>query len=120
MKLLEPEDLEMVALFASLGLDERSAKVLAYLARVPEGASADIEEGCNLRQPEVSLATKGLRSRGWVHTTERHGGGKGRPSNVYRLGLELSAVVDTLEVQKRDEMEAELRKIRRLRAMLVD
>ncbi len=105
-------------LLSGLGIDARAARVLAFIARAGEGASVQIERSCNLRQPEVSLATKSLRDRGWLAVRERRRGGKGRPAHVYRLETPLCEIVDRLEADKRAELSTELRKIQRLRTLV--
>ncbi|MBI4393578.1 MAG: ArsR family transcriptional regulator [Euryarchaeota archaeon] len=115
---LDEADLEVVTLLTNLGMDHKLAKVITFLSQVPEGKSTDIERGCKLRQPEVSVATKLLRDRGWIVTEERKKGGKGRPVHYYRLETPLPKIVDTIEQSKRQEIEGELEKIGRLKGMV--
>ena len=115
---LDEGDLEVVDLLSSLGLDHKIAKVITFLAHVEEGKSTDIERGCRLRQPEVSVATKSLRELGWVMTEERKRGGKGRPVHYYRLQLPLPKILETIEREKRREIETELAKIEKLKTIL--
>lgn len=107
----------MVDLLTHLGMDHKLAKVLTYLAQVPECKSADIERVCALRQPEVSIATKDLRQRGWVSAEERKQGGKGRPVHYYRLDMPLKDIMRQVEQQKLDEIGNELQKIERLKSL---
>ena len=115
---LDEGDLEVVDLLASLGLDHKVAKVVTYLANVDEGKSTDIERGCRLRQPEVSVATKSLRELGWVMTEERKRGGKGRPVHYYSLQVSLPKIIELIERDKRREIENELAKIEKLKTMI--
>lgn len=114
---LEQTHLEMVELLTHLGMDHKLAKVLTYLAQVPECKSSDIERVCALRQPEVSIATKDLRLRGWVSAEERKQGGKGRPVHYYRLDMPLRDIMRQVEQQKLDEIGSELQKIERLKSL---
>lgn len=115
---LDEGDLEVVDLLSSLGLDHKVAKVVTYLANVDEGKSTDIERGCRLRQPEVSVATKSLRELGWVNTEERKRGGKGRPVHYYRLSTPLNKIIEMIERDKRREIENELAKIEKLKTII--
>ena len=115
---LDDGDLEVVGLLSSLGLDHKVAKVITFLAQVDEGKSTDIERGCRLRQPEVSVATKSLRELGWVMTEERKQGGKGRPVHYYKLQMPLPKIIDLIERDKRKEIDNELAKIEKLKALI--
>lgn len=108
----------VVDLLSSLGLDHKIAKVVTFLAQVEEGKSTDIERGCKLRQPEVSVATKSLRELGWIATEERKRGGKGRPVHYYKLQMPLPKIIDLIERDKRREIDTELAKIEKLKTML--
>jgi predicted transcriptional regulator len=116
---LDEGDLEVVEMLSSLGLDHKIAKVITFLAQVDEGKSTDIERGCRLRQPEVSVATKSLRELGWIQTEERKKGGKGRPVHYYRLQLPLPKIIEIIERNKREEIENELAKIEKLKSMVM-
>ncbi|HVL87794.1 MAG TPA: ArsR family transcriptional regulator [Candidatus Thermoplasmatota archaeon] len=115
---LDDSDLELVDLLAHLGLDHKIAKVITFLSQVDEGKSTDIERGCRLRQPEVSVATKLLRERGWIATEERKKGGKGRPVHYYRLAIPFPKVIDLIERDKRKQIEHELSKIQQLKQLV--
>ncbi|MGH2670545.1 MAG: ArsR family transcriptional regulator [bacterium] len=115
---LDGDDMEVVNLLASLGLDHKVARVVTFLAQVDEGKSADIERGCKLRQPEVSVATKSLRELGWVSAEERKKGGKGRPVHFYRLEVPLPKIIDLIERDKHREIENELAKIQKLKGLV--
>ena len=116
---LDEGDLEVVDLLSSLGLDHKIAKVITFLAHVEEGKSTDIERGCRLRQPEVSVATKSLRELGWIQTEERKRGGKGRPVHFYKLQMPLPKIIEIIEKNKRQEIQNELAKIEKLKGMVV-
>ncbi len=63
---LTKNDREAARLFTELGMSKNLAKTLMYLSHVDECYSADIEQGANLRQPEVSLVMQELRRRKWA------------------------------------------------------
>ncbi|MCA1812875.1 MAG: hypothetical protein LC624_02855 [Halobacteriales archaeon] len=115
---LDQGDLEVVDILSSLGVDHKIAKVITFLAQVEEGKSTDIERGCRLRQPEVSVATKSLRELGWIQTEERKKGGKGRPVHYYKLQMPLPKIVEIIERNKREEIQGELAKIEKLKGIV--
>jgi len=48
-------------------LQKNIAPVLVFLAGIPEATSYAIERESDLRQPDVSLAMKSLKERGWIN-----------------------------------------------------
>lgn len=116
-----PRDaVEMATLLSDLGLDRKEARVLAFLHSAREAKSTQIEKAWKMRQPEVSVATKGLRERGWLTAAERRNVGRGRPVNVYRLERPLPEIVESVAQEKRRQAETEFEKIERLRKLLDD
>lgn len=94
----------MVELLTETGLNRNIAKVIAFLAKVGEAVSRDIEREANLRQPEVSLAMKELKELGWIVEKEIKKKGKGRPLKSYKLTREMKDIVAELISKKRDEI----------------
>jgi predicted transcriptional regulator len=103
---LDKKDEEVVRLFNELGMPKNLSKALLCISQVEECRSADIEQGTNLRQPEVSVAMQELRRRGWVQKREVKKKGKGRPTHVYKITTDLSNIVNTFEQEKLKEIEA--------------
>ncbi|MCS7121846.1 MAG: ArsR family transcriptional regulator [Archaeoglobaceae archaeon] len=97
-------DERMVELLTETGLNRNIAKVVAFLAKVGEAVSRDIERAANLRQPEVSLAMKELKELGWVKERELKKKGKGRPLKSYKLTRELKEIVAELVTKKKEEI----------------
>lgn len=98
---------------AHLGLDERHASIISYLALHGEGRSADLEAGCQLRQPQVSQATTRMEERGWLRTGTEKTPGKGRPVNVYSLAIGLGEIVEEITARRREEINRDLARIER-------
>lgn len=115
---LTHEAAKVADLLTGLGVDNRQARVVAYLARNETADGPRIQRALRLRQPEVSIATKQLRDRGWLAEPERKGTGRGRPVHVYRLGRPFPEIVESVADEKRREVEGELEKIGRLRKLL--
>lgn len=115
---LQPEEgRELGELLAALGVDERPAHIVGFLAAHGSGRSADIEESLGMRQPEVSQATKHLRDKEWVVATQEKTPGKGRPVNIYTLQVDLGDIVGEIEARRREEINRKLAQLDRLRAL---
>jgi len=101
----DEKDEKVVELFTNLGMPRNLAKTLMYVCQVDECRSTDIEQGADLRQPEVSVAMQELRRRGWVTKRNLKHKGKGRPVHVYRATTTLDEVLKTIEEEKLQEVE---------------
>lgn len=98
----------MTSLLCNIGVKRNLAKALVYLANVDQSVSRNIELGAGLRQPEVSIAMRELRERGWIEEWEQKKEGKGRPLKCYRLSTQLCDIIDSLDdVRKRDAQQDE-------------
>lgn len=108
MPVFDQDEEVMANLLGNIGLKRNLAKALVYLANVNESVSRNIELGAGLRQPEVSIAMRELRERGWIEEWEQKKEGKGRPLKCYRLSVELCDIIDHLDdSRKRDAQEDE-------------
>lgn len=102
---LDENDERAVQLFADLGMPKNLAKTLVYISQCDECRSADIEQGADLRQPEVSVAMQELRKKGWAKKRDLKKDGKGRPVHVYKLTKPLPDILETFEHNKLREVE---------------
>ena len=102
---LSEKEQRIVSLLVETGLNRNIAKIVVFLSRAGEAVSRDIERAANLRQPEVSLAMKDLRSWGWIKERELKKKGKGRPLKSYKLTIDLKDIVAELVEKKRKEVE---------------
>ena len=100
----EKED-KAVQIFTELGMPKNMAKTLLYLSQVPECKCSDIEQGTDLRQPEVSIAMQELRKRGWAKKRDLKKKGKGRPVHIYKPTTDLSKILKSFEQEKLKEIE---------------
>ena len=114
---LDEKDEELAALLADLGLPRNLAKAMVFLTQVDEAISTDIEHGAGLRQPEVSVAMRDLRSRNWVEKSDLKKEGKGRPVHCYRVLIKLGDIIALLEDEKRREAEKNAELLKRLREL---
>ena len=74
----------------------------------------DIDRRANLRQPEVSLAMKELKKRGWVEEREIKRKGRGRAFKCYKLAVDFKKIVKDLVEKKREELKEIERKLEEL------
>jgi len=112
------EDEEFSNLLTEIGLKRNVAKVLVYLANSPEATSRDIERGTDLRQPEVSIAMRTLKENRWIQSRESKAESKGRPVKIYSLSRPINEIMDTIEENKKKEVENQLRLISKVREHL--
>lgn len=117
---LDERDLRMVDLLVELGLSRNPAKVVVFLLQVEEAVSQEIEQGASMRQPEVSVAVRELRRRGWVAKRDIPTEGKGRPMHGYRLDASFGEVLDSFEEAIRERAERALDRVDELRTMAAD
>ena len=102
---LDKNDEKAISLFANLGMQKNIAKTLMYVSQFEECRSADIEQGADLRQPEVSIAMKELIQKGWIKKRQQKTKGKGRPFHVYSAASKLPELFNTFQQEKLKEVE---------------
>ncbi|MDG6229528.1 MAG: ArsR family transcriptional regulator [Candidatus Thermoplasmatota archaeon] len=102
---LDENDERAVELFADLGMPKNLAKTLIYISQCDECKSSDVEQGANLRQPEVSVAMQELRKKGWAKKRDLKKKGKGRPVHVYKLTKPLPDILHSFEQEKLKQVE---------------
>jgi predicted transcriptional regulator len=117
---LDKDDDKAISLFVKLGMPKNLAKTLLYVSQVDECKCADVEQGANLRQPEVSIAMQELRRRGWVKKRDLKKEGKGRPVHVYTPTMHLTDIVKTIESEKLKEVASVEADITKLRGIIND
>lgn len=101
----------------SLGVSRNVASLIAYLKDVNEASSRNIEMATNLRQPEVSVAMRTMRERGWITETEIKGNGKGRPQKIYALRSTIDEIIGYYEEAMSQESARTMEAIQRLREL---
>jgi len=102
---LDEKDDKAVTLFSELGMPRNLAKTLMYISQVPECRSADVEQGADLRQPEVSVAMQEMRRRGWAKKRDLKKKGKGRPVHIYTLTRALPEILKNFESEKMKQVQ---------------
>jgi predicted transcriptional regulator len=102
---LDKEEGKAIQLFINLGMPKNLAKTLLYVSQFDECRCADVEQGTDMRQPEVSVAMQELRRRGWVKKQDLKQKGKGRPVHIYKPTTQLSEILNAFEQEKLKEVE---------------
>jgi len=102
---LDEKDDRAVQLFTDLGMPKNLAKTLMFISQVEECKSADVEQGADLRQPEVSVAMQEMRRRGWAKKRDVKKKGKGRPVHVYKLTKNLPEILKSFEQEKMKQVD---------------
>jgi len=115
---LDETDDKAVQLFTDLGVPRNLAKTLMYISQINECRSAEIEQGADLRQPEVSIAMQELRRRGWITKRDLKGDGKGRPVHIYSTITQLSEIMKNIEQEKLKEVQTIQDNISRLKNII--
>ena len=103
---LDNDDGKAIQLFVKLGMPKNLAKTLLYISQFDECKCADVEQGTDMRQPEVSIAMQELRKRGWVKKRDLKKKGKGRPVHIYKPTTQLSEILNVFEQEKLKEVES--------------
>jgi predicted transcriptional regulator len=109
---------ELIATLASVGVSTNQAKILLHLKNQPESNSKGIELSTDMRQPEVSMATKDLITAGWVKSEQRQRAGKGRPQIVYSLNVPFNEILGQVEAKIKSESESQLQNLSKLKALV--
>ena len=102
---LDEKDDKAVQLFAELGMPKNLAKTLMFISQMDECRSAEVEQGADLRQPEVSVAMQEMRRRGWAKKRDLKKKGKGRPVHIYKLTKTLPDILKNFEQEKMKEVQ---------------
>jgi predicted transcriptional regulator len=110
------KDEECVNILIDIGTKKNIAKLIVFLASIPEASSRSIERGTDMRQPEISIATKYLMDKGWVRMRGESPEHKGRPTKNYQLALPIKEIMDLIEEEKKNEARDKFALIRKLKA----
>jgi len=117
---LDEKDDKAVKLFADLGMPKNLAKTLMYISQVNECRSAEVEQGADLRQPEVSVAMQEMRRRGWAKKRDLKKKGKGRPVHIYKLTKPLPKILQNFEKEKMKQVDTIKKDLDQLHGLIKD
>jgi predicted transcriptional regulator len=115
---LTEKEYSMIDMLQSLGLPRTEATAIVCLKDCKELRSLHIELVSGLRQPEVSVAMRPLRDRGWVdERSEKKNKGKGRPVKYYQLTVPFPDIVQILEEEYLKDNTEKMIALKRLREL---
>jgi predicted transcriptional regulator len=117
IKVADKKDLEFVQGLESLGMKRTVACIITFLKDLKERSSRDIETATFLNQPEVSLAMRTLREKGWLKEYEIKGNGKSRPLKIYALQATIDEIINYYEAEKSRESTRTMESIQRLKVL---
>jgi predicted transcriptional regulator len=119
---LTEKEYSIIDMLQSLGLPRTEATAIVCLKDCKELRSLHIELVSGLRQPEVSVAMRPLRDRGWVdERSEKKNKGKGRPVKYYQLTVPFPEIVHILEeefIRDNTEKMIALKRLRELEIIM--
>ena len=115
---LDEKDERAVELFTDLGMPRNLAKTLMFISQVDECKSSEVEQGADLRQPEVSVAMQEMRRRVWAEKRDLKKKGKGRPVHIYTLTKKLPDILNTFEQEKMKQVETIKKDLTDLQSMI--
>ncbi|HII00112.1 TPA: transcriptional regulator [Methanosarcinaceae archaeon] len=117
---LTEKEYTVIDMLQTLGLPRTEATAIVCLKDCSELRSLHIEIVSGLRQPEVSVAMRPLKERGWVdERSEKKSKGKGRPVKYYQLILPFPQIVEMLEDEFLKDNKEKMTALRRLRELEV-
>ncbi|WP_440955540.1 transcriptional regulator [Methanosarcina sp. Mfa9] len=117
---LTEKEYTVIDMLQTLGLPRTEATAIVCLKDCSELRSLHIEIVSGLRQPEVSVAMRPLKERGWVdERSEKKSKGKGRPVKYYQLILPFPKIVEMLEDEFLKDNKEKMTALRRLRELEV-
>ncbi|MDQ1275731.1 MAG: hypothetical protein QG610_1306 [Euryarchaeota archaeon] len=115
---LTEQEYSIIDMLQSLGLPRTEATAIVCLKDCKELRSLHIELVSGLRQPEVSVAMRPLRDRGWVdERSEKKNKGKGRPVKYYQLTVPFPDIVQVLEEEFLKDNTEKMIALKRLREL---
>lgn len=109
---------EFVNLLIKIGTQRNVAKVLVFLASTKEATARAIERGTDLRQPEVSMATKYMNELGWIKSREIPSEHQGRPAKIYELAKPIDEIINCIETEMKNETKNKLATFKKIRDYL--
>lgn len=97
----------MVESLQAMGYTKGLSNVLVYFSRCDNGRCKDIQTVTSLRQPEVSMALKTMKDKGWVgvRMLPTTAISKGRPVNDYVLKQPFENIVSEIAAREEQDLE---------------
>ncbi len=119
LKQLDEQHEQIAEALISLGMTRPVARILSYFQNGNEVTSMELEKETGLRQPEVSIAMRELKERGWVNERdEKKNAGKGRPYKIYTLKMGFKDITAEIEKEQKKSVDESRAKIKRLKDLM--
>ena len=87
---------EIIDALIKAGIPRNAAYCLLEIVKSGKVRSRGLEKATGLRQPEVSIAIRYLRKRGWISTDSQKKKGKGRPIHIYKLTKPVAKIANDI------------------------
>ena len=117
IKVLDEEDHIFIKTLSNIGMSRKVATIIAYLMKVNEASTQEIELSTGLRQPEISVAMKLMCNQSWASMRLEKNTGKGRPTNIYSLAIPVGEIISYYEDKIYKESQATFSVIKKLKVM---
>lgn len=114
---LDETDMEFADIFVKNGFSWKTAKTIVAIKELGEASTKEIMQYTNLAQPEVSLATRDLITKGYVKIELVKREGKGRPHKVYTFSKDISNIISDIEKNALKNIEDINKSIERLKEL---
>jgi predicted transcriptional regulator len=95
---------QLVFTLIKLGVHSNTARCLVCLHVHGPSTSKMLQQNCNIRQPDVSVAIAELRHFKVVKLDSSAAAGRGRPSHIYQLTGTLSECIDPFIEEAQDKI----------------
>ncbi len=95
---------QLVFTLIKLGVHSHTARCLVCLHVHGPSTSKMLQQNCNIRQPDVSVAIAELRHFNVVKLDSSAALGRGRPSHIYQLAGTLSECIDPFIEEAQDKI----------------
>jgi predicted transcriptional regulator len=103
-----------------LGANETTASVLLCLHHHGASTSKELQDHCNIRQPDVSMAISELREMNLVHFSPKSEASRGRPAHIYRLRMSLEQSIQPFVNRARKRAKAILSEIDEINKLVAE
>lgn len=118
---MDETDFENASILTRIGdLKLGEGKILIGLSICGNLDIRDMVSVCKMRQPELSLSTRSLISRGYIKIFDvEKPEGKGRPKAVYGLTVPFTEIMNKIEEKQKAQIFEQKEKIERLKKLSV-
>lgn len=105
IKIMDEADERFSVLLQEFGYSAKESKVLVFMLGRKESVSKEIEQATGLRQPEVSIGTKGLLKAGLLKAEAVKNDKKGRPHFKFVTTLNITEFVKDAQKKLNEKIE---------------